>query len=165
MHWYNAKLLDKALIAYILYFSQTYTILKIQLKTKPRLNFKSCISNAKRNFIGTYSVFHIQLFNSYNLCLVVTTENVCMCDLHQDNQYILLWTIIPVFGICCSIDNLPASWNSYGNPRFIRREFQAVPQISGYKLYRTVDLTEFFFCRCSISPWVAGELENTFNFL
>lgn len=102
------------------------------------------------------------MFNNYNSCLVVTTEDLYMCDLHQDNQYILLWAIIPVFGICCSINNLPASWNSYGNPRFIKREFQSVPQISGYKLYR---LNKIFLCRCSIFPWVTRELETAFNFL
>lgn len=118
--------------------SQTYIILTIQLKNKTKTRLNKLYFQLKRNFIGTSSVFDIQHFNSYNLCLVFTAEDLYMYDLRQDNQYILLWAIIPGFGILlqhlsCSF---LASWNSY-NPRFIRREFQPVPQTSGYKLYRT----------------------------
>jgi len=44
-------------------------------------------------------MFDIQFFSSYNSCLVFTTEDLYTCDLHQDSQDILLWAIIPLFGI------------------------------------------------------------------
>lgn len=96
------------LITFCTFLKQTYTILKIQLKNQKtnkskqiqnQTHFKRPIFYYKESSLALILCLSLQLFNSYNSCIVFTTEDLYTCDLHQDNRYILLWAIIPVSGI------------------------------------------------------------------